>query len=112
MDKVLKPIPFYDRNNNRKHELKIKFVHPEHRVLSFTEVKNEKTGTICKKSSYKTVDRVSEMANYKVSDFSIENLLAVGAKLTPTHLVGDTDLKMLHLENSVSKIVNNESNNN
>lgn len=95
-EEKIKPIAFYDRNHNRRYIHKTDYDEREHRVLSFTETLNEKTGTVSKKSSYRTVNRYEEMKNYKISDFSIENLTAIGAKLQTTQLKADTNMHLAH----------------
>ena len=52
------------------------------RVQSF----DPNTNRISVKIERRTVDRAEEMRPYKVSDFYLDNLLAVGAQLNPTRL--------------------------
>lgn len=42
--------------------------------------------TIKTKVEMRTINRADEMRPYRVSDFSLDNLIAVGAKMTPTVL--------------------------
>lgn len=51
-----------------------------------TRVVDEKTRSIKVKTELKTFDRVEEMRPYRVSDFSLNNMIALGVKMTPTHL--------------------------
>ena len=57
--------------------------------LSQVEEYDEPTGKVLRKSVFKPVDRVAEMQNYSVNDFSLDNLLAIGAPLTPALLRRD-----------------------
>lgn len=50
------------------------------------QVVNEKTRSISTKVEKKTINRADEMRPYRVSDFSLDNLIAIGAKMTPTVL--------------------------
>lgn len=61
---------------------------PNARLVTTQEL-DENTGKILNKSVFKPVDRVSEMQNYSVNDFALENLLAVGAPLVPAMLKRD-----------------------
>ena len=49
-------------------------------------VYDEETSRMVTKIEFKTIDRVEEMKPFKVSDFYLENLLAIGASLTPSHM--------------------------
>jgi hypothetical protein len=50
------------------------------RLVSTVEL-NKETNSYIRKSEYKKIDRVKEMENYRVSDFSLSNLLAIGANI-------------------------------
>lgn len=52
------------------------------------EILDEGTGVVHTEIEYKTFDRREEMAPYKFSDFSLHNLIAIGAPLN--------DVKMSH----------------
>lgn len=50
------------------------------------QVVNEKTRTLKTKVEMRTINRADEMRPYRVSDFSLDNLIAVGAKMNPAVL--------------------------
>lgn len=79
--------------------------------LTQVEEFDESTGKILRKSVFKPVDRSAEMQNYSVNDFALENLLAIGAPLSPALLRRDNlssvDAINTHL-NSIVLPSNNE----
>ena len=60
------------------------------------------TNIITTKTEMRTIDRVEEMRPYHVSDFSIANLTAVGAKLTPSVLTGSPHKSVSDMERVLS----------
>lgn len=50
------------------------------------QVVNEQSRSLKTKVEMRTINRADEMRPYRVSDFSLDNLIAVGAKLNPTVL--------------------------
>lgn len=83
----LKPISHYERIHNYAHALPdVRVVtRPVVRLVS-SKVFDEKSRRVITKFKKTTVVRSEEMKPYKVSDFFLENLLAIGASLDPTHL--------------------------
>lgn len=76
---------------------------------------DENTRRMVRTSSFSVVDRNEEMKNYKVSDFSLENLQAIGAKLTDVgSIAGSRFASILNAEKHLSNMENsiNNSNNN
>lgn len=73
--------------------------------------------TIITTSVSKTIDLIEELDNYKVTDFSVSNMQAVGANLTPmyvtpnridsvdraTNFVGKLDIELPNNENNDNK---------
>lgn len=77
------------------------------RVTTIDEVTGIHT-TKCKIVSY---DRVEEMKPYRVSDFSLDNLIAIGANLDDTHLSASPHRAITDMERTLSNInINNEEN--
>lgn len=42
--------------------------------------------------------------DYRISDFSLENLIAVGKSLNPTSLIGDTAISIDNIETQLSNL--------
>lgn len=83
----LKPLSHFDRTHSKMCPCPIthtNLVEREVRVQKLDEVNQR----IVSELQTKTFIRAEEMKPYKVSDFCLENLLAVGAKLEPTTLQG------------------------
>lgn len=59
---------------------------------------DEGTQTLISVIKYKTIDRREEMKPYKVSDFAISNLIAIGADLQPSVLQGSQHFSISSLE--------------
>ena len=72
---------------------------------------DEKTNRIRTKIVMKTIDRAEEMRPYKVSDFCLENLTAVGAQLNPTHLSASPHRAITDMQRTLSNIDVEPSNN-
>lgn len=59
---------------------------PVERKYIFQQRVDDTTGIVVRTSECVTVDRVKEMENYRVSDFSLENQLACGVSLSSCKL--------------------------
>lgn len=107
MSKILKCDKHYhDRMTNPANKVKVDFVHTERKVLSRKQVYDEKTGRYSYKSEFKTYNPVEQLEKYKVSDFSISTLNALGVKLDSVQM---SQSKMAHVENATRQISNIES---
>lgn len=63
------------------------------------------TDTIVTRSEYKPIDPVNEMSTYKVSDFSLNTLISIGAPLEPVGaLTGSTDGMIKNVDYQLSKM--------
>lgn len=113
MSKTYKAISYHDRMNNPVHTPKITFVKREHFQFISEPCVNEDTGRIYHKSSKKLVEN-NRFAKFKVVDFCLENLEAIGAldKLKTASLSLDKHSAMKQAENKITSIINNDSNNN
>ena len=83
----LKPISHFVRTHTKMCPCPIthtNLVDREVRVQKLDEVNQR----IVTELQTKTFNRAEEMKPYKVSDFCLENLIAIGAKLEPTTLQG------------------------
>ena len=102
MEKQKKPQSYYSRiNSNNTPECVVK--HAPRRVLKETTYLDEGLNRIIRKSEFCTVDRQKEMENYKVNDFALENLLAIGADLQACRLTGSTDMVINTLGQSFAR---------
>ena len=88
----------------------------EDKRLTTKQEYDERTKIICNTSEYTTIDRAKEMNNYKVSDFSLSNLMAIGAPLNEmSSIPGDRFRAIANMESQMSSIqrdINNNKNNN
>lgn len=75
---------------------------------------DESTRTVITKVEKRTINRADEMKPYRVSDFCLDNLIAVGAKMTPTHMFASPHKAITDMATTLSTIdLNvNDSNNN
>ena len=69
-----------------------------------TQIFDERSKTFVTKVEMKTIDRTEEMKPYKVSDFSLNNLIAVGAKLDPTRLDASPLKAVADMEQSLARL--------
>ena len=86
----LKPISHFVRTHTKMCPCPIihtNLVEREVRVQKLDEVNQR----IVTELQTKTFNRAEEMKPYKVSDFCLENLIAIGAKLEPTTLQGSAN---------------------
>lgn len=69
-----------------------------HEVCSQEE--DVKDGKVMKKAIVKTEDPVENMSGIRVSDFSMENMIATGAvqNLKPLKMIGDVDESIANIE--------------
>lgn len=77
-----------------------------------SQVLDETTNVVSDKVEYKTVSRSDEMRPYKCSDFSLHNLIAIGAplndvKMQSSHLANADNLAVA-LENIPESAFSNE----
>ena len=107
MDK--KPIPHNERKYTRCKDFKVERTKPEEKRFTQRVEIDPKLGRMMKKAEYKVVDRVAEMEHFKVSDFSLENLLAVNAKLVPAQLSGNTFENLQRMESALEDIAASQS---
>ena len=107
MSKILKCDKHYhDRMNNPDNKVKVDFVPTERKVLTRKQVYDDKTGRYSYKTEFTTYDPVEKLENYRVSDFSISTLNALGVKLDSVQF---SQSKMAHVENATRQISNIES---
>lgn len=86
--------------------------HPLRKRLEQTSEFDESCGRFIYKGKYKIVDRVKEMSVYRVSDFCLDNMLAVGSNLKPSPtLVADKFSSIGNAMTQATKIVDSVSNN-
>ena len=78
-------------------------------ILSKIQCLNEKLKRIFYKTELKTLDNKSDMAKYRVSDFSIENLSAIGKlnSLKPVKMAGDKFASIANIEKQLSSLSKN-----
>lgn len=60
--------------------------------------------TIITTSVSKTIDLIEELDNYKVTDFSVSNLQAIGANLTPMYVTPNRIDSVVKATNLVGKL--------
>ena len=85
---TLKAIPHFARINSEEYRYKCagNFDSYNNKRFVSSKVMDEKTGRVVSKSEFKNIDSYEELKMYKVSDFALENLTAVGADLRPTSI--------------------------
>lgn len=99
----MKQINFFNRKRNES------YVADEaekitDRRLTITSVLDKETKRMEKQSEFITIDVKSDLSKYKVSDFALENLLAVGATLKPCVLQGSRFENIRRIESSLENI--------
>lgn len=75
------------------------------------QVVDENTRSVKTKVELKTIDRAEEMRPYRVSDFSLDNLIAVGAKMTPAVLTASPHKSVTDMAATLESIDFNPENN-
>lgn len=111
MSKIYKPISHFERRNNPACRPKkvVVTASSEGRLVVYDEV-DPVTNRIVRKSEFKTIDRQKEMENYSCSDFSLENMLAVGVDIKPTKLSSSGFAMLDNMEHQVAKMSNDIKN--
>ncbi len=100
---VLKPLPHYERirtNCAPVISLPCRPIIRKQRVNTF----DENTGLMSTKVKYVTIDRKAEMKPFRVSDFSLDNLLAIGAKLDSAQLTASPLAQVANMEKTLSNL--------
>ena len=69
------------------------------------QVKDERSKRIISRSKFQPIDNATAMSKYKVSDFAMENLIAIGANLQPCKLSTNTFASISNMETQLSNIV-------
>lgn len=77
---------------------------PDKRFVT-EQVKDERSNRIISRSKFQPIDNAKVMAKYKVSDFALENLIAIGANLQPCKLSTNTFASISNMEKQLSNIV-------
>lgn len=90
--------------NSREHIKKCPVAKTNDKRLHISVVKSDVTNTLVRKSEFKEIDRVKEMENYRVCDFSLENLLAIGANISTVPAL--TGSRFTAIENIEKQITN------
>ena len=73
---------------------------------------NDRLGRVIQSLDLEEVDPIKEFAIYSVNDFSLENLLAVGAQLKPLTLTTDNLSSVSNISSMLSSIDIIDSDNN
>lgn len=112
-----KPVTHYEQMHNPNLKRKVKIERLERSVLTKEKVLDEDTGRVFYRSSYVLKDNNKELSKYRVSDFSLENLISIGAveNLRKVHLNNGNFENIESLERSavaIEKSMSNTSNNN
>lgn len=97
----------YERFNGKRIYKPKPITREDNYILTQVDKLDETTGTIISESSYVKQDNVTELNKYKIADFSLNNLIAVGATLNPVTMNKST---MENIDNLSHQCVNlNES---
>ena len=75
------------------------------------EVVDKTTGRVYKKLKKVSITRAEEMRPYKVSDFSLDNLVAIGASLQNVQLSSSPHTAVTDMVKTLSSLESNNSNN-
>ena len=81
----------------------------EKRLIVYDEL-DEASGRVVRKSEFRTIDRLKEMEHYRCADFSLENMLSVGANLQPVKFESLGFAMLDNLEHQTAKLANNIKN--
>lgn len=76
---------------------------------------DELTKRVITKVEKRTIDRAEEMKPYRVSDFCLDNLISIGAKMTPTHMAASPHKAISDMAATLETIdsnINNDTKNN
>lgn len=110
-NKKFKALSHIERMFDNSHRVCAKFpLHVDQRTEIYTEL-DEKTKRVVKKLRLKTA-KLDKMKDYKVSDFSIENLSAIGAigTLNDTQYTHSYHSTIDGITSAAENIVNNSKN--
>lgn len=80
------------------------------RRLVRTSTFDETIGRMVTRTKYETISRVEEMKPYRVSDFCLENLVAVGAKLQSTNLTASPHKAISDMQDVLENIPSTSDN--
>ena len=69
------------------------------------KVKDDRSNRIISRSKYLPIDNNKTLSKYKVSDFALENLIAIGAELKPCKLNTNNFVSISKMEKQLSNIV-------
>ena len=111
MEKKYKPISRYERLNNPAFIHQFNIDNIEHYVLRSVQSVDEETNRIITENKFvKRSD--DDLAQFKVSDFYLDNLKASGAidNLKPASLSRDALSATAHATQAVQSIINSSSN--
>lgn len=97
---------YHDRMTNPDNKVKVDFEHIKRKVLTRKQVYHENTGRYSYETEFTSYDPIEKLDKYRVSDFSISTLNALGVKLDSVQL---SQSKMHHVENAARQISNIES---
>lgn len=110
MKTITKPLSHYEILHTPC-KIKIDIEIPPVTRLARVEVVNENTGRVYHKLKKVTTTRADEMRPYKVSDFSLDNLISIGASLQNVHLVSSPYSAVTDMVRTLSSLESNNSNN-
>ena len=82
----MKKMSHYERMNTVGEYVPKPQIIRERARMSVTSKLDEKTRRIVKSCEFKKVDDATNLNQYHVNDFALENLIAVGVELHPTKL--------------------------
>lgn len=101
-----KPVSHFEQMCNPGLKRKVIITKIVRQVLSKEQVVDDSTGRVFYKSAYATKDNFKTLSKFKVSDFALENLIAVDAlkTMTQVHLSNGIFESIGSLENSFSNI--------
>lgn len=77
----------------------------EKRLFVYDEI-DEPSGRVIRKSELRSIDRVAEMKHFRCADFSLENMLSVGANLQPVKFESSGFAMLDNLEYQSAKLAN------
>lgn len=73
-----------------------------------TQVFDKETNRLVTKVEFKTVDRAEEMKPFRVSDFYLDNLIAIGATLDPAQMQASPHKAVSDMINTLETITPEE----
>lgn len=82
-------------------------VHLEFRPIgrkTRTQVLDKETNRLVTKVEFKTIDRKEEMKPFRVSDFYLDNLIAIGATLDPAQMTASPHKAVSDMINTLETI--------